>query len=241
MLRITRDSDLIRRAQQLRYDVFCREMRGEDISGPRSGKLDADAYDAHCRHLVVIDPALPDEVIGTYRLIDSAAAVACGGFYSQAEFNLDPLLARAEREQLNLIEVGRSCVHPNYRAHSVMQMLWRALAGCCFRENVDVMFGCASFAGNDVSAIAPALRLLHDRHAAGPEWGVRARPEYYVPLDQAPSSEGAVLPPLVKGYLRLGAAIADGAVIDTAFGSIDVCILLAVNQIPARYAKLYRP
>ena len=237
-VRPARNRDEVRLAQRLRYEVFFGELRGEhDPNG-----TDADAYDDACRHLIAFDSSLPPErsAVGTYRLIDRAAAASVGAFYSESEFDLSPLL---RRQELKLLEVGRSCVHRDYRTQGVMQMLWRGLAAYLRRYEIDVMFGCASFAGTDPAAVAPALRVLHDRHAAGPEWGgVRAHPDRHIPLDTAPAvMPEPPLPPLIKGYLRLGAKIADGAVLDAQFGSIDVCILLATDKIPGRYENFFNP
>ncbi len=171
-------------------------------------------------HLIVVDHALgdgPAGVVGTYRMMQREGAASVGRFYSAAEYDIAPLLSFPGR----VLELGRSCVDVRYRGRAVMQLLWRGIAAYVFAHEIDLMFGCASLAGTDPDALAAELTYLHHNHLAPPALRPRALPE---PLRRhAAAAAGEVdarrvlttLPPLIKGYLRLGGMVGDGAVIDT--------------------------
>jgi L-ornithine Nalpha-acyltransferase len=162
-----------------------------------------------------------------------------GGFYTQGEYDIQPLIEA--NPQLRFMELGRSCVRQPYRTKRTVELLWHALWGYARQHKVDVMIGCASFAGVDPAAHAMALSFLHHYRLAGPEWRVRAHERHYQPMNLMPKDQidakAAIkaLPPLVKAYLRLGAVIGDGAFIDRQFGTIDVFICLPVSLIDPRY------
>ncbi len=231
-------------AQALRFDVFYREM-GAQADGPMmaSGR-DHDAFDAVADHLVVIDDAaadLPCGIVATYRLIGGAAAAQAGGFYSASEFDISALTATAR----NALELGRSCVHPRYRGGRAMQLMWRGLAAYVHAREIDVMFGCASFPGTDPDAIADQLSYLAQTHLAPVALRPRALPDRFVDMRRRTVPAGAYariaagLPPLIKGYLRLGGWVGDGAVIDAAFNTIDVAIVVQTELVTRRYLRHY--
>ena len=233
-------------AQALRYRVFYEEMAAEPSRKMAAKRRDFDEFDAICDHVLVIDHNLPprQSVVGTYRLLRHEVAAQHGGFYSAAEFDLSPLLGgRATSGQL--LEVGRSCVAPEYRNTATIQLLWRGIASYLQLHNVTLLFGCASFPGTDPSAHAEPLSFLHHERLAPPEMRVRALPQLHSAMDlieaDAVSARQAlkVMPPLIKAYLRLGAFIGEGAVIDRQFGTTDVFLILPMERVAERYTARF--
>lgn len=237
------DSDAdIRAAQALRWRVFCEE-RGAKVQGGDSG-LDVDPFDAVCDHLLVEDMASGEAVtVGTYRLLRHSVAAAHGGFYSAGEFDLGPLLEASRGGDSELLELGRSCVLAPYRNSGTIQQLWRGIAAYLNQHRISAMFGCASFAGTDPDAHADALSYLHYNHLAPREKRVAALPGQYVDMARLPlggfnaQQAARMLPPLIKGYLRLGATVGHGAVIDHDFNTVDVFVMLPVDAIAGRYLE----
>jgi putative hemolysin len=231
-------------AQALRFHIFYEEMGAHPDAAALAARRDADEYDAVADHLLVVDHALgegPEAVVGTYRLIRQEAAARIGHFYSSAEYDISPLLALPGR----VLELGRSCVHANYRTRGTLQLLWRGIAAYVFRHRIDLMFGCASLPGTDLDALAPALSYLRAHHLAPPALCPRAVPGRYVPMDRmdpaALDARAVVndLPPLIKGYLRLGGFVGDGAVIDAQFNTTDVCVVVKTDLVTDKYYKHY--
>lgn len=243
-VRLARGATEVEAAQEIRYRVFRMETAGM-IAGTGT-RRDEDEFDAICDHLLVIDTALPaaaSRVVGTYRLLPDDRAHAAGGFYSEREFAIAELVAR--HPDRRFLELGRSCVVPEYRTRRTVELLWQGVWAYCRQRQVDVMCGCASFAGVLPAAHAAALSYLVHFHAAEGDWQVRALPQRYVSMDLMPAEAvdervalGA-LPPLVKGYLRLGARFGEGCVIDREFGSTDVFVVLPVETISQRYIRYY--
>ncbi len=243
-LRLAESAAEIEAAQALRYRVFYEEMGAHADAATRGSQRDRDEYDAVADHLLVLDHDLgqgPEAVVGTYRLIRRKGADRLGRFYSAAEYDLAPLLA-FEGE---IMELGRSCVATAYRTRGTLQLLWRGIAAFVFRHRIDLMFGCASLPGTDLDALAPQLSYLHANHLAPPALRPRAVPARHVAMDRLPADSlnmraalGA-LPPLVKGYLRLGGFVGDGAVIDQQFNTTDVCIVVKTDLITDKYFRHY--
>jgi putative hemolysin len=231
-------------SQGLRYRVFCEEMDARPTQEMKELRREFDAYDAYCDHLLVFDEALgtgPRSVVGTYRLMRREAAARCGQFYSADEYDLTPLLDyRGE-----ILEVGRSCVAQGYRTGSIMQLLWRGIAAYVFHFDVDILFGCASLPGVDPDQLRTPLGYLHHNHLAPPALRPRALAERYVRMDfldpkDIDNREALrALPPLVKGYLRLGGFVGDGAVVDPEFGTTDVCIVVKTDRVTEKYYRHY--
>ena len=241
-VRFAQDRDEIAAAQVLRFRVFYEEMQASPDAIGQMTRRDIDPFDDICDHLLVVDHDLPpsEAVVGTYRLLRQDVANRCGGFYSAGEYDLAPLLGGSWRTR-GFLELGRSCVHPAYRTNATIQLLWRGITRYLDVHGVDVMFGCASFQGTCPEAHQVALSYLHNHHLAPAQFRVRARPDQYVAMDALPAETYSLrdalrtLPPLIKAYLRLGAFVGDGAVIDQAFGTTDVFILLSVDRIADRY------
>ena len=231
-------------AQALRYNVFYNEMGAQPSEAARRSHRDMDGYDAVADHLLVVDHAIgpgPEGVVGTYRLIRQDAAARIGRFYSADEYDIAQMLAFPGQ----VLELGRSCVHRNYRGRSAMQLLWRGIAAYVFLHQIDLMFGCASLPGTDPDAVAAELTYLYASHLAPPEIRPRALPGRYVDmrrLDPAtldPRRALAALPPLIKGYLRLGGFVGDGAVIDWQFNTTDVAVVVKTDLVTEKYYKHY--
>jgi putative hemolysin len=246
-VRLARDEAEIAAAQEVRYRVFFEELgAGGDGFAEAQGR-DADCFDAACDHLLVFDEALPGpahrRIVGTYRLLRQEVAERCGGFYSEGEFELRKLMDRHPDQRF--LELGRSCVLPQYRSKRTIEVLWQGIWAYVTRHGMGVMTGCASFPGTDPTAHAQALSCLAHDFRARPAWDVRAVAGRYAAMDLLPRhavdarAALAAMPPLIKGYLRLGARIGDGCVIDRDFGTVDVFIVLPVADISARYLSYY--
>ncbi len=249
-VRLAEDPMDVRRAQRLRYDVFYKEMSATPTLKAELRKRDEDPYDAICDHLLVVDHAKDvaatwrssrhANVVGTYRLLRQDVAERHKGFYTQGEYDIAPLLKRRAATH-RFLEVGRSCVLKPYRNRRTVELLWHGLWTYVREHHLDVMIGCASFEGTDPQAHAVALSFLHHNALAPEEWRCAAHPHLYQRMDLLPKQEIdakaalKALPPLIKGYLRLGAFIGDGAVIDRQFGTTDVLIVLPVEKIDPRY------
>jgi putative hemolysin len=230
--------------QALRYRVFYQEMGAIPDAETAASKRDRDEFDAIADHLVVLDHALgdgPAAVVGCYRLIRRAAAARLGRFYTAAEYDIAKLLALKGE----IMELGRSCVATEYRTRGTLQLLWRGIAAYVFQHKVDIMFGCASLPGTDLKALAPQLAYLHHNHLAPERLRTRALPDRFTPMDRLPPEAIdaravlAELPPLVKGYLRLGGFVGEGAVIDQQFNTTDVCIIVKTGSVTDKYARHY--
>jgi putative hemolysin len=233
----------IRAAQELRYRVFFEEMGAKPSSAVAALKCDFDMYDAVADHLLVIDSAKRgvDAVVGTYRLIRKSAAMQVGGFYTANEFDIAPLMAYPG----NVLELGRSCVAPAYRNRAAMQLLWQGIAAYANEHDIDLLFGCASLPGLIPEALASDLSYLHHFHLAPPDLRVQALPSSRVEMNLIAKDNidrrraFSSLPPLVKGYLRVGGFIGEGAAMDRDFGTIDVCLMMRLKEVDGRYGRHY--
>jgi putative hemolysin len=253
-VRLARNRDDIKACQTLRYRVFYEELSAQPDRQARLNKIDADGFDAICDHLLVIDhdianadldgevDLLPEGggVVGTYRLLRQDVAERHGGFYTADEFDIQPLLDR-KSPGTRFLELGRSCVLKPYRTKPTVELLWQGIWNYVRLHKLDVMLGCASLEGTDPDQLALPLSYLSHNHKAPEEWRVRALPERYVEMNRMAAEEidlrsaMRALPPLIKGYLRLGAYIGEGAVIDAQFNTIDVLIVMPVDAINERY------
>jgi L-ornithine Nalpha-acyltransferase len=214
---------------------------------PAGASSDRDRFDAVCDHLLVLDEALPgpaaQRAVGTYRLLRSEAAMLSGGFYSECEFEVSALIKRHPGRRF--LELGRSCVLPAYRSKRTAELLWQGIWDYCRAHAIDVMFGCASFAGTAPARHALPLSFLYHHARACGEWAVEPVSKLAVLTDLVPAEAIAsrpalaAMPPLVKGYLRLGAKFSDRAVIDPDFGTTDVLVILRTEDISARHLNHY--
>ncbi|MBM3545693.1 MAG: GNAT family N-acetyltransferase [Alphaproteobacteria bacterium] len=239
-VRLARSEAEVRAAQRLRYRIFYDEMSARPTAEMLSAGRDFDDFDLVCDHLLVID-LKSGEVVGTYRLIRRSAAMRHGRFYSADEYDIAPLLSHPGE----ILELGRSCVAEGYSTRLAMQLLWRGIAAYVFRHEIGLMFGCASLPGTDVGAVKLPLSYLHHHHLAPPELRPRAVAERHVEMALMTKDEIDVhralaeMPPLIKGYLRLGGFVGDGAVIDHQFNTTDVCIIVKTDLVTAKYYRHY--
>ena len=244
-VRLATGPDEIDAVQALRYRVFYQELGAKADFETSRTRRDKDIYDTVADHLLVVDHGLgegPRSVVGTYRLIHREAARRIGRFYSSAEYDI----ARIEAIPGRILELGRSCVDGYYRNRSVMQLLWRGIAAYVYLHKIELMFGCASLPGIDPDALAPELTYLYYNHLAPAAIRPRALPHRYVDMRRLDRDGSEVragltrLPPLIKGYLRLGGFVGDGAVIDPQFNTTDVAVVVQTDLVTDKYIKHYQ-
>jgi len=230
--------------QALRYRVFYEEMGAQADAVTAETARDADEFDAVADHLLVVDHDLGEgagSVVGTYRLIREPAAAKIGRFYSAGEYDISVL----ERFPGQKLELGRSCTAAAYRSRAVLQLLWRGIAAYVFHYGIELMFGCASLGGTDPDALAAELTYLAQHHLAPEPIRPRALASRYVEMRRC--EMGAVdpklallrLPPLIKGYLRLGGFVGEGAVIDRQFNTTDIAVVVQTDLVTDKYYRHY--
>lgn len=239
-VRLARDALDLRAAQRLRYRVFVAELGARGAMVDHAARLERDRFDRVCDHLLLVDkcrdPATRDHVVGAYRLLPGTRAAHPGGFYSEAEYDLTPL----KRSGRRLLELGRSCVDPAYRNGPAILLLWNGLADYVLARGIEVLFGVASFHGTDPQALRVPLSWLHHHHLAPPPLRVRARPERFQRMDLLPAealerdTALAQIPGLIRGYLRAGGYVGEGAFVDHAFNTVDVALVMDTALMSAR-------
>ncbi|HYD30642.1 MAG TPA: GNAT family N-acyltransferase [Azospirillaceae bacterium] len=243
-VRLAETAQEVDAAQALRYRVFYEEMAARPSPDMAARQRDFDAYDAVCDHLLVIDHDRgkgAEAVVGTYRLIRRHAAAKAGRFYSSDEYDISKLAALPGE----ILELGRSCVDAGYRTRGSMQLLWKGIAAYVFQRDIALMFGCASLPGTDPATLALPLSYLYHNHLAPEALRPVALPERHVHMGLLPAGEVnlkqalGVLPPLIKGYLRLGGFVGDGAVIDHQFNTTDVCVVVKTDLVTDKYFRHY--
>jgi len=243
--KLAQTDDDVRAAQRLRYEVFVRELGSDGKGVDHDLQLETDRFDPYFDHLLLIDRNAPSNVssgvVGVYRLLRQDQADKIGQFYSEDEYDLTRLKASGRK----LLELGRSCLLPDYRGGAGMYLMWNALAEYVEQHKVEVLFGVASFHGTDLEALAEPLSLLHHRHLAPEDLRVRTVETYFQPMNLVNKEElnakSAMLavPALIKAYLRLGGYVGDGAFVDHAFNTTDVCLILDTARMNARHKSIY--
>lgn len=241
-LRLARDARDLAAAQRLRYRVFVQELGADGPGVDHDARLERDAFDDRFEHLLLIDTrrdaSVLDDVVGVYRIMTDVRA-GDGRFYSEDEYDLSTLRASGRR----LMELGRSCVDPDYRRGTALLHLWNGLAEQVTCRGIEIMFGAASFQGTDIGSLAQPLANLHHHHLAPEALRVRAVGPGAVGMDILPQSaldrKAAMLgtPALIKAYLRLGGFVGDGAWIDRAFKTTDVCLVMDTDRMSARHRE----
>lgn len=220
----------LRAAQRLRHRVFVQEM-GARLPLAEPG-IESDRFDHYCRHLLVWDDDT-DQAVGCYRVLTDRQAVRAGGYYAQTEFDLTRVLAAPGR----LIEVGRTCVHPDYRNGVVIGLLWSGLARFMLMHRYDYLMGCASVPlSGGVEQVGAIWHALAASHLSPPEWRVFPKTPFAA-LPEPVAGARAELPPLIKGYLRLGAQVCGEPAWDPVFNVADLFLLLSFDRLSARYAR----
>jgi putative hemolysin len=242
-VRLAQSEDDLRAAQRLRYAVFVEELGGGGALVDHVNRLERDRFDPFFDHLLLLDEARApeDRVVGVYRLLRADQAAKAGQFYSEDEYDLSPLKGSGRK----LLELGRSCLHADYRGGMGMYHLWHALAAYVEAHGIEVLFGVASFHGTDTKALAAPLSLLHHRHLAPDDLRVSARAAGFAAMDLIPEDRldrrmaMLAVPSLIKAYLRLGGFVGQGAFVDHAFNTTDVCLVLDVARMNAGQRAIY--
>lgn len=244
-IRLAEDVAEIRAAQALRYRVFYETMAARPTPEMAAARRDFDSFDEFCDHLLVFDEERgsgPGAVVGTYRVMRREGAARRGQFYTSDEYQIDCLLSYPGE----ILELGRSCVDPTYRSGATMQLLWRGIAEYVFYYDISIMFGCASLPGTEPEELRMPLAYLYHHHLAPVPLRARALPERYVSMDLLQPDQVRIaearqaLPPLIKGYLRLGGFVGDGAVVDPDFGTTDVCVMVKTDWVTEKYLRHYK-
>jgi putative hemolysin len=244
-VKIAETEEEILEAQRLRYRVFCEEMSATPSAEQQAEERDFDAFDPLCDHLLVRQHAAgeaPPRIVGTYRLLRAERVGSAGTFYSESEFDI----SRLKTFPGTVMELGRSCVDTAFRSKTAMQLLWRGIGEYITHYRIELMFGCASFHGAPESH-REGLSYLYHYHLAPEELRPRALPEHYVEMNLVSKEQINQkkaffnLPVLLKGYLRLGGMIGEGAVFDRVFGTTDVCIVVRTSGVDERYVSKYAP
>lgn len=253
-VRLARNPFEIRAAQHLRYQVFYEEMAAVPDAMTLVTKRDQDSFDRICDHLLVLDHGETNgakqkrpfikkpKVVGTYRLLRQEMAEEFSGFYTQDEFDIAPLI-ESHGPETRFVELGRSCVLREYRTRPTIEMLWRGIWAYVVSHGLDVMIGCASLQGTNPVRLADQLSFLYHYSKPPSEWQASAHREHKVEMNIVPMENInrkevlRSLPPLIKGYLRAGAYVGDGAVIDYQFATTDVLMIMPVSAIKQRYIK----
>ena len=241
-VRLAETQEEIIAAQKLRYKVFYEECGAIPTNTAAMEKRDFDKYDDMADHLLAIDTERgngTDSIVGTYRLIRQDRIPSGQNFYTSGEFDIMPFLTCGGR----LLELGRSCILPEYRTRQMLQRMWQGITAYVTEHNIDLMFGCASFNGTNVDAVHKQLAYLYHFHRAPKNLCPTGLPGRSVNMDLYPKealNEKEIfqsLPSLIKGYLRIGAKIGDGAYIDHQFNTIDVCIVMPTYALTEKYMK----
>ncbi len=224
---------LLIKAKQLRQKSFFEDSKEK--------KVDSDEFDEFCDHLVVVDKSVANDfVVGTYRLLHKGKSEKYRRFYSESEFDISNLF----KKNISMLEAGRSCVDKNYRDGKIIKLLWRGLAFYIIKKKVDLIFGCASFPSSNYCEFKNQLSYLNHFHkppqkyATSPKEKLKAEIDILSPKSIDKDHEFRSLPPLIKAYIRAGAWIGKGAVVDKRFNTTDVLIILKSQNIIKKYSNL---
>lgn len=244
-LKIAENDDEIEQAQRLRYKVFYEEMGAHPDEKMGADGREIEFYDAYCDHLLVVDSKLPkgEQIIGTYRVLRQETVQEHNiKFYTENEFDLSKLRASGGK----IMEVSRSCVLPSHRSKMAINLLWKGIAAYVFAHKVDYLIGTPSLNGTDINEHFQTLAYLRNFHLADESIRPRVIEEFYNPLPEIDKDSMDVkrafmaLPPLLKGYMRIGGVIGDGVFIDHQFNCIDVAIVVPIANVTDRYFNHYK-
>ncbi len=231
-------------AQKLRYQVFYEEYGAKPDKVMKAQKRDFDDFDEITDHLIVLvkdSETSSEKIVGTYRLLRQEPAEKYGKFYSSDEYDLKHILNSGKK----LLELGRSCVLAPYRTKPILNLLWQGIADYITEHDIDILFGCASLHGVDLDALSSQLAYLHHFHSTPKDISPVALKSHYVDMNMVAKEDiderrvFSSLPPLIKGYLRVGATIGEGAVVDHQFNTTDICIVVQTELMTDRYRKYY--
>mgnify|MGYP001448513788 FL=1 len=246
VIKIAEKKSELKKAQALRYSVFYKEKKAIPTISKKILRLDYDKVDKFADHLIVIDKnrkGIKNKIVGTYRLLRGDIAAHCGGFYTSSEFDLSKILNSYKNNQI--LELGRSCVHQDYRNGTIMNLLWKAIAEYVKLYDIKILLGCASFHGTDVMKYTNELYYLRKNFALPNELSVKSLDTKIYPVytEINPKTNDlrtfVKLPPLIKGYLRIGGKVSHDCFVDYKFNTIDLCVIVITDNIDEKYKKKY--
>lgn len=244
IIKLVQTKSELKKAQALRYSVFYKEKKAKPTLPKKLIRLDYDKIDKFADHLIVIDKNTKNKIVGTYRLIRGDVAELYGGYYSSTEFNLINIVNNYQNK--HILELGRSCVHQNYRNGTIMNLLWKAIAEYVKLYDIKVLIGCASFSGTDPIKYSEELTYLRDNFSLPANLSVESYDNNIYPAyklnnnnNSNPLRTFAKLPPLIKGYLRVGGKVSDNFFVDYRFNTIDLFVVVSTDDIDTRYKKKY--
>ncbi|WP_406736712.1 GNAT family N-acetyltransferase [Thioclava sp. GXIMD4215] len=244
-IRLAASQEDLLASQRLRYQVFVTELGGGGEMVDHARQLECDAFDPVYDHLLLVDPerdpASLAHVVGVYRLLRSERAEAFGRYYCDAEYDLTPLRALGRP----MLELGRSCVHPDHRGGAAMFLLWNGLAEYVLTHGIEILFGVASFHGTDIAALRMPLAWLHHHHLAPAGLRARAQERAFQPMNLVPPDAldrrqaMTAMPNLIKSYLKLGGYVGEGAFVDHAFNTTDVLVMMDTKAMSGKHRSFY--
>ena len=246
VIKIAEKKSELKRAQALRYSVFYKEKKAIPTISKKILRLDYDKIDKFADHLIVIDKnrrGIKNKIVGNYRLLRGDITDHCGGFYTSSEFDLSKILKSYKNNQI--LELGRSCVHKDYRNGNIMNLLWKAIAEYIKLYDIKILLGCASFHGTDVMKYTNQLSYLRNNFSLPDELSVKSLDsKSYSTNIKINSDTGDIrtfvkLPPLIKGYIRIGGKVSHDFFIDHNFNTIDLCVIVRTDNIDEKYKKKY--
>lgn len=243
IIKLVHTKSELKKAQALRYSVFYKEKKAKPTLPKKLIRLDYDKIDKFADHLIIIDKNKKNKVVGTYRLIRGDVAELYGGYYSSTEFNLINIVNNYQKK--HILELGRSCVHKNYRNGTIMNLLWKAIAEYVKLYDIKVLIGCASFSGTDPIKYSEELTYLRDNFSLPANLSVKSYDKNIYPAYKLNNDNSnqlrtfAKLPPLIKGYLRVGGKVSDNFFVDHRFNTIDLFVVVSTDDIDTRYKKKY--
>ena len=246
VIKIAEKKSELKKAQSLRYSVFYKEKKAIPTILKKILRLDYDKIDKYADHLIVLDKnrrGIKNKIVGTYRLLRGDITALCGGFYTSSEFDLSKILKSYKNNQI--LELGRSCVHKDYRNGNIMNLLWKAIAEYIKLYDIKILLGCASFHGTDVMKYTNELSYLRNNFSLPDELSVKSLDSKIYSTNIKINSDTddirtfVKLPPLIKGYIRIGGKVSHDFFIDHKFNTIDLCVIVRTDNIDKKYKKKY--
>ena len=246
VIKLANKKSELKKAQALRYSVFYKEKKAKPTFKKKMMRLDYDKIDKFADHLIVIDKKRKDiknKIVGTYRLTRGDVALSFGGFYTSSEFDLTNILNTYKHKEI--LELGRSCVHKDYRNGTIVSLLWKAIAEYIKLHDITVLLGCASFPGTDIQEYSKELSYLRNNFCLPDKISIKSLFNNNYPYHNRNNTNEsnlkifAKLPPLIKGYLRVGGRVSDSFFVDYDFNTIDFCVVVQTVNIDDKYRNKF--
>jgi len=240
-IKIAESNFEIKKAQSLRYKIFFKEKKIKKKSFKFLLQRDYDFYDKISDHLIIIDNnrEIRDNVIGTYRLLRGNCAKLYRGFYTEQEFDISNL--KKNFSSKDILELGRSCVHPQYRSGIILKLLWQGISNYIKMYKIKILMGCASFHGTNPSKFKDEFSLLYESYRLPEDYNVKSLQSNEISFNKNINHSTILnkLPPLIKGYLRAGGMVSENFYIDKEFETIDYCVIMLIEKIVSRYQNKF--